>query len=77
MAETLDRGSLAAAQTPQAFRLAILLEALEKAHRDGFLGTDCASLVERLGIPVAVCAGRAGNWKVTVPEDLAERYRGD
>ena len=71
VAETLDRSALAAAQTPQAFRLAILREALEKAHRDGFLGTDCASLVERLGVPVAVCAGRAGNWKVTVSEDLA------
>jgi 2-C-methyl-D-erythritol 4-phosphate cytidylyltransferase len=67
---TLPRERLARAQTPQAFRLALLREALEKARRDGFEGTDCASLVERLGVPVAVCPGRSQNFKVTRPEDL-------
>jgi 2-C-methyl-D-erythritol 4-phosphate cytidylyltransferase len=72
--ETLPRDALAAAQTPQAFRLGVLREALEKAERDGFAGTDCASLVERLGVPVRACAGRAENFKVTDPRDL-ERAR--
>ncbi len=63
-----ERG-LARAQTPQAFRLSTLQEALEKARRDGFEGTDCASLVERLGVEVRTCAGRAGNWKLTRPGD--------
>lgn len=68
---TLDRGRLALAQTPQAFRVALLREALEKAAREGFVGTDCASLVERLGVRVATCPGRRENWKVTDPGDLA------
>jgi 2-C-methyl-D-erythritol 4-phosphate cytidylyltransferase/2-C-methyl-D-erythritol 2,4-cyclodiphosphate synthase len=67
---TLERSRLALAQTPQAFRFALLREAVEKARRDGFQGTDCASLVERLGVQVRTCPGRPGNWKVTTPEDL-------
>lgn len=70
VAETLDRTELGLALTPQAFRVEILSEALEKAEREGFAGTDCASLVERLGVEVRVCAGRAENFKVTRPEDL-------
>jgi len=68
---TLERARLGLAQTPQAFRIEVLREALEKAERDGFEGTDCASLVERLGVEVRTSAGRAGNFKVTHPEDLA------
>lgn len=68
---TLDRSRIAATQTPQAFRLALLREALDKAARDGFVGTDCASLVERLGATVRTCPGRPENFKVTRPEDLA------
>lgn len=67
---TLDRERLVAVQTPQAFRLTLLREALDKARRDRFLGTDCASLVERLGVAVRVVAGRPGNWKLTVAADL-------
>ena len=48
----------------------VLREALDKAERDGFVGTDCASLVERLGVEVRTCTGRADNFKVTHPEDL-------
>ena len=70
VARTLDRSHLAFAQTPQAFRFTILEEALEKAERDGFQGTDCASLVERIGVEVRTCPGRLGNFKLTYPEDL-------
>ena len=68
---TLDRARIGLAQTPQAFRVEVLREALEKAQRDGFEGTDCASLVERMGAEVRTSPGRPGNFKVTHPEDLA------
>lgn len=71
---TFDRSRLVQVQTPQAFRTSLLREAHEKAERDGFEGTDCASLVERIGVVVRTCPGRPGNWKVTWPEDL-ERAR--
>jgi 2-C-methyl-D-erythritol 4-phosphate cytidylyltransferase len=69
--QTLERAQLGLAQTPQAFRIALLAEALEKAARDGFVGTDCATLVERLSLEVRTCPGRAGNFKVTGAEDLS------
>lgn len=71
VAETLPREACWAAQTPQVFRLALLREALAKAEAEGFRGTDDAQLVERLGAPVEVVEGDAGNLKVTWPEDVA------
>ncbi len=68
--ETLDRATLRAVQTPQAFRVSLLREAQARAARDGFVGTDDAVLVERIGRPVAVLEGSSENIKVTVPEDL-------
>ena len=68
--ETPPRQLLGLAQTPQSFRVELLADALRSAERDGFAGSDCASLVERLGVEVRVCEGRAENWKVTHPGDL-------
>lgn len=68
---TLDREGLWLVQTPQAFGRTLLWEAHEKARRDGFLGTDEAVLVERLGVPVRMVTGLVENVKVTTPEDLA------
>lgn len=68
--KTVDRGALMAAQTPQAFPVAVLKEALTKAKTDGFTGTDEASLVERLGLVVEVVLGDPFNIKITTPEDL-------
>jgi len=67
--ETVERASLGLALTPQAFRVELLAEALDKAEREHFEGTDCASLVERLGVEVRTCPGRAANFKLTGPED--------
>jgi len=67
---TLDRQGLWLVQTPQAFRRALLWEAHEKARRDGYLGTDDAALVERLGAPVAMVPGSAKNLKITTRDDL-------
>jgi 2-C-methyl-D-erythritol 4-phosphate cytidylyltransferase len=72
---TVDRAGLWAVQTPQAFHAAVLREAHDKARRDGVAGTDDAMLVERLGHPVRVVPGLAGNVKITTPDDL-RRARG-
>ena len=67
---TPDRAKLWAVQTPQGFRREILCAAYAQAAADGFLGTDDASLVERLGRPVHVVMSDYRNLKVTTPEDL-------
>lgn len=67
---TPDRKSLWAIQTPQAFRLDVLLEAHEAAEREGMLGTDDASVAEWRGTSVVVVEGEYTNIKITTPEDL-------
>lgn len=68
--DTPNRASLRAVQTPQGFKTDLLRQAHEQAQRDGFLGTDDASLVERLGVPVQLTEGSRRNIKLTTPEDL-------
>lgn len=68
--ETVERSSLWAVQTPQAFRFSILLEAYKKAEEDKFTGTDDSSLVERISYPVSMVEGDYDNIKLTTPEDL-------
>ena len=58
-------------QTPQAFQATWLLEAHNKAARQGFMGTDTASVVEWAGGDVSVIEGEVDNIKITTPEDLA------
>ncbi|WP_462412537.1 2-C-methyl-D-erythritol 4-phosphate cytidylyltransferase [Neobacillus sp. Marseille-QA0830] len=70
VAETVERSSLWAVHTPQAFRVSLLLEAYEQAEKDCFLGTDDSSLVERTGHTVAMVEGDYDNIKITTPEDL-------
>lgn len=68
VAETLDRGALVAAQTPQAFRPL----SLRSAYAGDLAGaTDCASLVERAGGRIRVVPGDPRLLKITTPEDLA------
>ena len=57
------------------FRVELLREALAKAAAEGRIGTDCAQLVEALGVAVAVVEGDPGNVKVTRAEDLARVER--
>ncbi|MBV8163446.1 MAG: 2-C-methyl-D-erythritol 4-phosphate cytidylyltransferase [Candidatus Eremiobacteraeota bacterium] len=69
--KTIARNRLWAAQTPQAFAYDVLYSAHERAQDDGFLGTDDAELVERLGsASVAIVEGASDNLKITTPEDL-------
>lgn len=42
----------------------------ERAETDGFIGTDDASLLERIGKKVHVVIGDYRNIKITTPEDL-------
>ena len=67
---TPPRETLWAIQTPQAFAADLLRRAYKQAQADGFLGTDDASLVERLGIKVKLVTGSYRNLKMTTPDDL-------
>lgn len=64
--DTVDRGRLWRAETPQVFRAAILRRAFAAAERDGFAGTDESSLVERLGdVSVTAVSAETPNPKLT------------
>jgi 2-C-methyl-D-erythritol 4-phosphate cytidylyltransferase/2-C-methyl-D-erythritol 2,4-cyclodiphosphate synthase len=69
--ETLPREHVYLAQTPQAFRVAVLRDALAIASD----ATDEATLAERAGHSVRLVEGEPGNVKITTPADLnaAER----
>jgi 2-C-methyl-D-erythritol 4-phosphate cytidylyltransferase len=67
---TLERNKLWAVQTPQGFRFDLLVSAHKAARRSSYLGTDEASLLERLRIPVRIVEGDSRNIKITTPEDL-------
>ena len=67
---TLDRTKLWAVQTPQGFAFDILMKAHKAARRSRYLGTDEASLVERLNVPVRIVSGDQRNIKITTPLDL-------
>ncbi len=69
--ETVDRATLAAAQTPQGARRDILLRAWQVRPPEGppeF--TDEAALLEACTIPVHAISGESTNLKVTLPDDL-------
>lgn len=67
IAETVPRESLWQAQTPQMFRYALLLNALQKA---GDQVTDEASAIEKIGLKPKLVEGDVSNLKVTYPRDL-------
>jgi 2-C-methyl-D-erythritol 4-phosphate cytidylyltransferase len=68
--KTLDRESLWQIQTPQTFQAHLIKTAYYKAAEEGFIGTDDASLVERLGAKVHILPGSYMNIKITTTEDL-------
>lgn len=67
---TPNRSGLIAVHTPQTFKGNILKKAYEQAEKDGFLGTDDSSLVERLNLKVKILIGDYDNIKITTQEDL-------
>ena len=68
---TLPREGLWRAQTPQGFPRPLLVDAHERACREGITATDDASLVERLGATVRVVPDSPTNLKITTLADLA------
>ncbi len=66
--ETLDRSELRSVQTPQAFQAEIFRRALAAPDRN--TGTDCASLVERVGGTVTTVEGDPRSLKITTRSDL-------
>lgn len=70
VAATEDRHQLFAAQTPQGFDFAAILDAHERATRTGREFTDDAAIAEWAGIPVALTAGSPANLKLTLPDDF-------
>ena len=65
----LDRSTLRAVQTPQAFDARLLLDAYSLPYQPTF--TDDASVVEQLGHPITLVEGDPHNLKITRPMDLA------
>ncbi len=68
--KNVSRENMWQAQTPQIYRSEIIFAAYDKAKTDHFEGTDSASLVERLGIPIHLVETTRFNFKITTPEDL-------
>ena len=67
---TVPRASLWQAQTPQAFRRALLVSAHEHAVKDRITATDDADLVERMGGRVEIVESTGFNLKITTAADL-------
>jgi 2-C-methyl-D-erythritol 4-phosphate cytidylyltransferase / 2-C-methyl-D-erythritol 2,4-cyclodiphosphate synthase len=68
---TPERARLRIAQTPQAFRFDVILEAHRRAVREGRDDfTDDAALAEWAGLTVATFEGDVANMKLTTPEDF-------
>jgi 2-C-methyl-D-erythritol 4-phosphate cytidylyltransferase / 2-C-methyl-D-erythritol 2,4-cyclodiphosphate synthase len=68
---TPERARLRIAQTPQAFRFEIILDAHRRAAREGRSDfTDDAALAEWAGLTIATFDGDVANMKLTTPEDF-------
>ena len=67
---TIPRERIVLAQTPQAFSCVLLQEAFARAQQDGFVASDEAALIERLGRNVFVVVGSERNIKITRPADM-------
>jgi 2-C-methyl-D-erythritol 4-phosphate cytidylyltransferase len=68
--ETVSREHLWAAQTPQAFRVDLLKQAFDFADRNQIEVTDEASILEAMGVPVAIVPSTSANLKITHRDDL-------
>ncbi len=65
---TIDRETVAAAQTPQSFHFQAILEA-HRSYADQQV-TDDIALAELAGLPVSWIMGEASNRKITTAEDI-------
>ena len=69
VAVTVPREGLWLAQTPQMFRIGVLLQALERSDLAQI--TDEASALEQMGLSPLLVTGSSSNFKVTYAEDLS------
>lgn len=68
--ETLNRNEIWNIQTPQAFKLSLLKEAVEKAHEKQLQVNEEGQLLLHMEHPVHIVLGKRQNLKVTTREDL-------
>ena len=68
--ETLDRTRLYATQTPQAFEVSRLRNAIEALEAKGLTATDDAAALEAAGEQPRIVLGTVENQKITEPFDL-------
>jgi 2-C-methyl-D-erythritol 4-phosphate cytidylyltransferase len=71
ISRTVDRDQLWTVQTPQTFRLDLLLQAYTRLAETGAVVTDDAAALEQIGVPVRLVEWAPVNLKVTIAEDLA------
>jgi 2-C-methyl-D-erythritol 4-phosphate cytidylyltransferase len=67
---TIDRAKLWSVQTPQAFRVKVIREAISTARARGLTLTDDTAACELIGQNVRLVESKTPNPKVTVPADL-------
>jgi 2-C-methyl-D-erythritol 4-phosphate cytidylyltransferase len=70
ISSTVDRTKLWAVQTPQSFKLDLLMNAFENVKKKKLKVTDEASAVEHIGESVRLVPASFGNVKITNPDDL-------
>lgn len=68
--ETPDRASLYQVKTPQAFTYDLLIDVHKNAIKDGFIGTDDASIIEKYNNDVYIVEASTYNIKITNNIDL-------
>jgi 2-C-methyl-D-erythritol 4-phosphate cytidylyltransferase len=65
----IDRNKFYYAQTPQAFKYKIFLEAMNKSEQENFIGTDESMLIKRAGHEIKIVEGSSLNFKITTDDD--------
>ena len=71
ISKTIDRSQLWSVQTPQAFRVDVIRNAISAARERGLSLTDDTAACELIGQPVKLVESKQPNPKVTMPGDLA------
>ena len=70
IAKTLNREKTYQIQTPQCFDYKKILNAHEKAQKDGFIATDDCAVYEKYVGKIKITNGSYDNIKITTPEDM-------
>jgi 2-C-methyl-D-erythritol 4-phosphate cytidylyltransferase len=68
--KTIPRDKLWCVQTPQGFKVSLLLNAYARAKKMNYITTDDAGVMEQLGIPVKLVPGPITNIKITTKHDI-------